>query len=72
LYVFKPSETASTTFLRALTVRTDIFAHEDISYCVDLETHGTLAELLDGLDINNIYVRIPDVFKAIRFIKFKK
>ena len=69
--IYNPSETLSTSFIRALTVRSDIFNHTDISYCLSLETAGAISNEIEGLDINNIYEKLPKFWEAFKYLKFK-
>ena len=69
--MYNPSETLSTSFIRALTVRSDIFNHTDISYCLSLETAGAISNEIEGLDINNIYEKLPKFWEAFKYLKFK-
>lgn len=72
LNVLHPAETSSTQLLRAMTVLTDVFEHEDISMCLTTETAGKIAENLDGLSIHTIYVKIPAAFDVFRYLKFQE
>ena len=65
-------ESLSTSFIRALTLRSDVFDHYDISYCVSLETIGKHSDSLEDMDINNIFIKIPEVYNHLRLLKLKE
>ena len=52
-------------------MRSDIFGHLDISYCLSIETSGEISQALEGLDINNIYDNLPKFWTALKYIKLK-
>ena len=43
----------------------------DVSYCLSLETAGAISNELEGLDINNIYEKLPKFFEAFKYLKWK-
>ena len=54
-----------------MTVLTDVFQHEDISMCLALESSGQISQNLEGLDIKNIYLKIPAAFDTFKYLKFQ-
>lgn len=70
-FVLHPADTISMRLLRAISVKVDLFEHEDIAHCVDIETSGKISGSLEDLSINNIYIKIPEAFDAIKFMKLK-
>ena len=45
-FILNPAETVSTRLIRFITTKTDVFNHEDISPCLDIETSGKISDSL--------------------------
>jgi hypothetical protein len=70
--VLYPAETASMHLIRSMSKKIDLFHNEDISNCLSLETSGKLSENLENLGIYNIYLNVPAVFNALKYMSFKE
>lgn len=46
--------------------------HRDLSFCIDVETVGSLSEQLENMDINSIFIKVPEVFNLLKKMKLKE
>lgn len=58
--------------MRSITARIDIFDHKDLSFCIDIDQVGIISEKLEDLDINSIFLKIPDAFNVLKKLILKE
>ena len=43
-----------------------------MSYCVSLDSLGKMSSSLENIDINNVFLKVPEVFHELKYLKLKE